>query len=83
VTQGDTVAAALERQVEDVDRTTGGYLPDTLMYAIRHNLTLDSTIIEHSEKVNYAGTPRKDQPTVREAIITVTAQSRILDPNRY
>lgn len=78
-----TVAHQLETLVEGIDKTNGQYLPNTILYAIRQNLTLDSSIIDHSEDVNYAATTRTDQPTIREALITITAISRVFAPNRY
>jgi hypothetical protein len=79
----DNISHELEVLVEGLDETTGTYIPTSLMYAIRHNLTLDSTVIDHVEKINYGATPRVDQPTIREAVITVTAETHVLVPNRY
>lgn len=79
----DMVAHQLELLVEGVDARDNQYLPSTILYAIRQNFTLNSTIIDHSESVSYATTTRKEQPTIREALITITALSRIFAPNRY
>jgi hypothetical protein len=78
----DTVERQLFTLVEGRDPTTGYYLPHTIMYAIRKNLTLSSTVINHDEEMNYNVTERPDQPNIQEAIITVTIYEQILVPNR-
>jgi len=78
----NTVMRQLFTLIEGRDPATGQYLPTSLMYAIRQNLTLDETVITHEETINYDVTPRVDQPTIVEAIVTVAIQERVLVPNR-
>lgn len=78
----DTVERQLFTLVEGRDPQTGYYLPNTILYAIRHNLTLDSTVLDHAEDMNYSVAERDDQPTIYEAIITVSIQERITVLNR-
>ena len=68
--------------VEGRDPDTANYMPTTIMGVIRQNFTLDETVINHDEQVNYDVTPRQDQPTVVECIITVTMYERVLVGNR-
>jgi hypothetical protein len=78
----DTVERQLFTLVEGRDPSTGNYLPTSIMYAIRQNLTLSSTVINHDEEMNYNITERPDQPSIQEAIITVTIYERIIVANR-
>jgi hypothetical protein len=78
----DTVMRQLFTLVEGRDPTSGQYLKTSVLYAIRHNLTLDETVINHNEDINYDVTPRSDQPTVNECVVTVSIHERVLVPNR-
>ena len=78
----NTIMRKLFTLVEGRDPTTGYFMPTSLMYALRNNLTLNSKIINNSVTTNYTVTPRTDQPSLVEGIITVTINERIIVPNR-
>lgn len=78
----NTVMRQLQTLVEGRDPNTQDYLPTSIMGVIRTNLTIGETIINHDEEINYDVTPRPNQPTVVEAIITVTIYERVLVANR-
>lgn len=78
----DTVMRQLQNLIEGIDPATGYYLDSSLMGLLRTNLTMDSTIINSDMIVNYDITPRTDQPSICEAIITITIDERVLVPNR-
>jgi hypothetical protein len=78
----DTVMRKIFTLVEGRDPTSGTYLADTIMYVIRKNLTLSSTVIDHAEDINYDVTTQQDQSTLAEAIITVKFSERIIVGSR-
>lgn len=82
VSDDDTVMRQLQNFIEGLDPTTGYYLDGSLMGVLRTNLTIGSTIINNDMSINYDITPRTDQPSICEAIVTITIEERVLVPNR-
>lgn len=78
----DNVERQLFTMVEGRDPQTGYYLPTSIMYAIRQNLTLSNTVYNHDESLNYNVTERPEQPNLVEAIITATIYEHVLVVNR-
>lgn len=78
----DTMMRQLFTIVEGRDPANGNYLPTSIMYAIRQNLTLTQTVYNHDEQINYDVTPRQNQPNILEAIITVTIYEHVNVLNR-
>lgn len=78
----NTVMRQLFTTVEGRDPQTGNYLPTSIMYAIRQNLTLGGSVYNHDEEMNYDVTPRPDQPNLVEAIITVTIYEHVTQLTR-
>lgn len=82
-TQGttNTVMRDLYNVVQGRDPATGFYLTGTLMYALRTNIDLGSTILDQDIDINYDVTQTIDR-NVLEAIVTVAAREHITIPNR-
>lgn len=78
----DTVMRQLFTTVEGRDPQNGNYLPTSIMYAIRQNLTLSGTVYNHDEEMNYSVTSRPEQPNIVEAIITATIYEHVTVLNR-
>lgn len=61
----------------------GGWLPNTVMGALRTNITLDNTIVNLDEMtVEYNQTPAEDDTWIKEATITITTNEIIVVPAR-
>lgn len=78
----DTVMRQLFTMIEGRDPVTGFFLPTSLMYALRFNITLGNAILDSDIATNYDVTPRPDQPTITEGLVVVTISERVLVPNR-
>lgn len=78
----DTVMRQLFNLVEARDPVTGSYKPTTLMYILRHNLTLGNTVINNDVETNYDVTPRAALPSIVEGIVIVTLYEKIYVLNR-
>jgi hypothetical protein len=82
------VKQQLKNFVSGRDPNTGYFLPDTLMYALRTYLTLQSPVvagqipINNDVKVTYAEGHYKNLPETRDAVIEVTVYQRQIVPNR-
>jgi hypothetical protein len=76
------VKRQLQILVEGRDQNTGYLLPNTLMYALRTNLTLKTpslpgvATIDQRIHVSYRNPIRPDMPETRECIVTVTVKER-------
>lgn len=89
---GVTTLRKLQNLVEGKIASPGNtgwfqYAPNTLLYAIRTNMTLNQTVIKSAVKTSYDVNPRVDEngkPTtgITEAIIMLTAKEIILVPGR-
>jgi|SRR5665213_3370898 len=83
-----TIMRQLQTFVEGRDPTNGYLLPNTLMFALRTNLTLKTTIapglvtINNDVHINYDVAERKNMPTTTEAVIDVTVTERQIVLNR-
>lgn len=78
----DSVKRQLQTLVEGRDPTTGAWLPNTVMYAIRKNLTLNSktvpnlVTINNNVDISYDAPKRPNMPETREAVVTVSVEER-------
>lgn len=77
----NTVMRELYNTVQGRDPATGFYMTGTVLYALRTNIDLGTTIIDHDIEVNYDVTPLPERNVI-EAIITVAARERVTVPNR-
>lgn len=84
----NTVKRQLQTLVEGRNPTTGYLLPNTLMFALRTNLTLNSAsvpginTINNEINISYNEGHYKDMPETREAILEITIYERQRIPNR-
>lgn len=84
----NTIKRQLQTLVEGRDPTTGYLMTNTLMYALRTNLTLNSQVvpglvtINQDVQVSYDAPPRPNLPETREAVITVSITERQVVLNR-
>jgi hypothetical protein len=78
----DMTKRRLRRLVEARDPTTGYFQPDTLMYVLRTNISLGSTIIDQDIDINYDLQPRPERQVTAEAIITIVTRQQVTIPNR-
>lgn len=78
----NTVKRQLQTLVEGRDPQTGAWLPNTVMYAIRKHLTLQSPsvsnlpVINNDVNISYDAQERPNMPETREAIISMTVSER-------
>lgn len=72
----------LRRYVEARDPTTGYFLPNTLMFALRTNITLGNSVIDSDIDINYDLQPRPEKQVTSEAVITMVVRERVTIPNR-
>lgn len=84
----NTVKRQLQLFVEGRDPATGYLATNTIMYALRSNLTLNSApvpgqvTINNNIRVAYDKGEYKDMPETREAVIEVTVYERLMIPDR-
>lgn len=80
----DTTKRKLYQLVQGRNPDTGFYLPNTVMYALRTNISLynsataNPTTIDQDVDINYDVQPRGDQPTLLSAIVTITTKERVI-----
>jgi hypothetical protein len=79
----DTTMRKLEQKIEGKDPQTGGFKQGTLMYALRNNLTLDTTVIDSSAAISYNGTQQTGGAFLAEADIRLTLTERVSVANRH
>lgn len=78
----DTVKRQLQTYVEGRDPTTGMLLPTSLMYGLRHHITLQSqsvpgvVTINNDINVSYDAPKRANWPETREAVVDVSVTER-------
>jgi hypothetical protein len=76
------VKRQLQTLVEGRDPSTGALLPNTVMYAVRKNLTLNSgtavdlPTINNEVHISYDSPKRPEMPETRECVITMTVTER-------
>lgn len=78
----NSVDRKLFTTVEGRDPQAGTYLPTSIMYAIRQNLSLGGTVYNHDEETNYFVAENPEQPNLVQAIITVTIYEHVRVDNR-
>jgi hypothetical protein len=79
----DSIMHYIEKLVQGVDPVTGEYSQNSVLHVLRQNITLNTTIIDSDVAWDYNVTPRTDQPSIMEAIVTVTTTERAYLANRY
>lgn len=67
----------LRKQVEGQDPTTKYYMPGTVLYALRTNITLSDSTIQNITSIDYTQNYRGNI-AVREAYITVTTVRKVI-----
>lgn len=78
----DMTERKLRRYVEARDPATGFFLPNTLMFTLRTNITLGSSTLGSDVNVNYDLQPRPEKQVTSEAVITMLIRERVIVPNR-
>lgn len=78
----DFTERRLRLMVEGRDPTTGYFVPTSLMYILRTNITLGGAVIDSSIDVNYDVNPRPEEMFTSEAQIMITITERVIIPNR-
>lgn len=68
--------------IEGRDPATGYYLPDTLMYLLRTNITLGNEVLDSDIDVRYDVNPRPEDMFTSEGQITLITRTRVIVPNR-
>lgn len=72
----------LRHIVEARDATTLQYVPESIMGALRLNITLGDVVLDESLAVKYGVDLRPDDVITSEAHVTATVRTRILVPQR-
>lgn len=82
-TQGnaDTTMRKLYNIVQGRDPATGFYMSGTVLYALRTNIDLGTTILDHDIDIDYTVSPDADKAVI-EAIVGVVTRERVSVPNR-
>jgi hypothetical protein len=82
----DTPMRHLQRLVEGRDPNQpaqyGTYLPNTVLGALRKNLTLGTYTLDSDVAINYDSMPRASAPAIAECDIKVTLNEVVHVPNR-
>jgi hypothetical protein len=78
----DTTVRRLYQQVQGRDPDTGFYMTGSAMHALRSNLDLGGTVINHDIDINYDVTREPGLPTIVEGIITLVTEERVAVPDR-
>lgn len=68
--------------VEARDPITGYFIPESLMYILRTNITLGGAVLDSDMDVNYDVNPRPEEMYTSEAQILITIRERVIVPNR-
>lgn len=78
----DLTELKLRRMVQGQDPATGQWLPGTLMYALRTNLTLGNVNLNEDVQIAYDVNLRPDDTITQEAWVTVNTNRKALVPAR-
>lgn len=78
----DMTERKLRRYVEARDPATGFFMKNTLMFALRTNITLGSSTLGSDVDINYDLQPRPEKQVTSEAMITMLIRERVIVPNR-
>jgi hypothetical protein len=78
----DLTERKLRKLVEARDPATGWFLPNTLMFVLRTNISLGSTVLDQDIDVQYDLQPRPEKLVTSEAIITIVVRDIVQVPNR-
>jgi len=78
----DLTEKKLRIMVEGRDATSGEYLPNSVIGALRVNFTLRSHVIENDIDWEYSPQPRANGLVTSEALVQVLAVERIIVTNR-
>lgn len=78
----DFTERKLRLLVEGRDPTTGYFVPQSLMYILRTNITLGGAVIDNDIDINYDVNPRPQEMFTSEAQILITIRERVIVPNR-
>ena len=79
----DLTERKIRHIIEGRDPETGGWLPNTIMYVIRHNITLDGTVVENnSVDVSYDVDFRPGDNITSEGYVTFTVREHVIVNSR-
>lgn len=77
-----TTMRKLQNKIEGLDPVTFDYKADTVLYALRHFLTLTEWLIDSDVSVDYRQHQSKQMPTISACDIVVNTQRRVIVNNR-
>lgn len=72
----------LRELVEGRDADTGAYSANSVLGALRRNITLGQVILDEDVTVTYLLQPREDDVVTSEASISISCRERVLIPDR-
>lgn len=71
----------LYQLIQGRNRETGYYLPNTILYALRTNISLfnneQPTVIDSEIDVNYSVAPREDNPALVAATVSIVTKEQV------
>lgn len=72
----------LRKLVKGQDPTTGEYLPQTVMYALRKHITMNNAVLSTQVETNFDVNIRGEETVTQEATVTVTLSRLVKVPER-
>lgn len=72
----------LRRWIYGQNPTTTAYLPQTVMYALRYNFTLDNNVVDNRIDFEFYSAQRGAQTMTRECLLTLTVRRNIVVNSR-
>lgn len=79
---GSSLDETLDALIQGRDETSGEFMPDTILGALRRNITLGALIIQNTSKVRKGVIPRSEDLLTAEAHIDVEVIELQAVPNR-
>lgn len=70
------------RIIEGRDATTGYYLTNSIMYILRHNFTLDNTVVENEIDIAYDLDVRPNDIITTEGYVTINVEEQVVVSSR-
>jgi hypothetical protein len=78
----DLTEFKLRKFVKGQDPTTGEYLPETVMYALRKHITMNDAVLSTSIDTDFDVNVRGEDTVTQEAYVTVLIERLALVPSR-
>lgn len=78
----DLTEFKLRKLVKGQHPTTGEYLPETVMYAIRKHITMNDAVLSSSIETDFDVNVRGEDTVTQEGYVTVTMERLAIVPSR-